>query len=141
MTTMRVEVVSSEQSIYSGEATFLVVPTEEGELGIYPRHIPILSKVRPGVLVLTVPGQAEKVSVAISGGLLEVQPDTVTVLAEIAVRADDLDEERALEAQKAAKERLSKAKDEKSTADAQAALASAIAQLKTLEYLRKRAGH
>ena len=135
MSTMQVEVVSSEQSIYSGEASFVVVPTESGELGIYPRHMPIMSKVRPGVLRLTVPNQAEEVLVAVSGGLLEVQPNKLTVLAEVAVRSDEMDHQRAEAAKKEAEARLQSAHDEKSTAAAQAALAAAIAELKTLDYI------
>ncbi|STZ77069.1 F0F1 ATP synthase subunit epsilon [Bergeriella denitrificans] len=136
MSIMRVEVVSSEQNIYSGEASFVVVPTVQGELGIYPRHEPIMSLVRPGALRLTVPGEAEEILVAVSGGLLEVQPDKITVLADVAVRSAEMDQARAEEAKKAAEARISKAADEESLAKAQAALAAAIAQLKTLDYLR-----
>lgn len=136
MSIMQVEVVSSEQNIYSGEASFVVVPTVQGELGIYPRHEPIMSLVRPGALRLTVPGQAEEVLVAVSGGLLEVQPDKITVLADVAVRSTEMDQARAEEAKKAAEERISKAQDDESLAKAHAALAAAIAQLKTLDYLR-----
>ena len=136
MTTMHVEVVSNEQNIFSGEATFVVVPTLAGELGIYPRHEPIMSLVRPGALRLTVPGQAEEVFVAISGGVLEVQPDKLTVLADVAVRSSEMDQARAEEAKKAAEARLAKADGGDATARAQAALAAAIAELKTLDYIR-----
>lgn len=136
MSIMQVEVVSSEQNIYSGEASFVVVPTVQGELGIYPRHEPIMSLVRPGALRLTVPGQAEEVLVAVSGGLLEVQPDKITVLADVAVRSAEMDQERAEQAKKAAEDRITKAQDDESLAKAHAALAAAIAQLKTLDYLR-----
>ncbi|WP_165010966.1 MULTISPECIES: F0F1 ATP synthase subunit epsilon [Neisseria] len=136
MSIMQVEVVSSEQNIYSGEASFVVVPTVQGELGIYPRHEPIMSLVRPGALRLTVPGQAEEVLVAVSGGLLEVQPEKITVLADVAVRSAEMDQERAEQAKKAAEDRISKAQDDESLAKAHAALAAAIAQLKTLDYLR-----
>ena len=101
MSTMQVEVVSSEQNIYSGEASFVVVPTVQGELGIYPRHEPIMSLVRPGALRLTVPGEAEEVLVAVSGGVLEVQPDKITVLADVAVRSTEMDQARAEAAKKA----------------------------------------
>ena len=117
MSVMRVEVVSNEEHIYSGEASFVVVPTVSGELGIYPRHEPIMSLVRPGALRLTVPNSSEEVLVAVSGGVLEVQPDKVMVLADIAVRSTELDTARAEEAKRAA-------------------LAAAIAELKTLDYLR-----
>ena len=111
MSVMQVEVVSSEQNIYSGEASFVVVPTVQGELGIYPRHEPIMSLVRPGALRLTVPGEAEEVLVAVSGGVLEVQPDKITVLADVAVRSTEMDQARAEEAKKAAEAGVSAAKD------------------------------
>ena len=136
MSTMQVEVVSNEENIFSGEASFVVVPTQTGELGIYPRHEPIMSLVRPGALRLTVPGQKEEVLVAVSGGVLEVQPTKLTVLADVAVRSAEMDQKRAEEAKKAAESGIHAAKDEKSLAAAQAALAVAIAQLKTLDYLR-----
>lgn len=135
MSVMQVEVVSSEKNIYSGEASFVVVPTVQGELGIYPRHEPIMSLVRPGALRLTVPGEAEEVLVAVSGGVLEVQPDKITVLADVAVRSTEMDQARAEEAKKAAEAGVSAAKDDKSLAEAHKALAAAIAQLKTLDYL------
>lgn len=138
MSTMQVEVVSNEATIYSGEASFVVVPTESGELGIYPQHVPILSKVRPGVLRLQVPSQAEEVTVAIAGGLLEVQPSKITVLADVAVRSQELDAERAKSALEAAEKQLKAADSDKARATAEAALAAAIAQLKTLDHLRNR---
>ena len=138
MSVMRVEVVSNEQNIFSGEASFVVVPTIQGELGIYPRHEPIMSLVRPGALRLQVPGQAEEVLVAVSGGVLEVQPDKLTVLADIAVRSAEMDQQRAEEAKRAAEASVSQATEDVSRAKAQAALAAAIAELKTLEHLRNR---
>lgn len=98
MKTMKVEVVSNEQHIFSGEAHFVVVPTMNGELGIYPQHIPIMSLVRPGVLRMKTPDSSDEVLVAISGGLLEVQPDKLTILAEVAVRSGEIDKARAEEA-------------------------------------------
>ncbi len=136
MSTMQVEVVSSEQNIYSGEASFVVVPTAQADPGPYPRHEPIMSLVRPGALRLTVPGEAEEVLVAVSGGVLEVQPDKITVLADVAVRSTEMDQARAEAAKKAAETGVSEARDEKSLAEAHKALAAAIAQLKTLDYLR-----
>jgi len=138
MAKMQVEVVSSEEQIYSGEAEFLVAPAEEGEIGVYPRHVPLLTRIKPGVLRLTVPGQDKEVLVAVSGGMMEVQPSLVTVLADTAIRGTDLDEARANEAKQAAEEALLKAVDDQSTAAAHAALAVAIAELKTLDYLRHR---
>ena len=102
MNVMQVEVVSNEQNIYSGEATFVVIPTVQGELGIYPRHEPIMSLVRSGALRLQIPGEKEEVLVAVSGGVLEVQPDKLTVLADVAVRSSEMDQARAEEANKAA---------------------------------------
>ncbi|MBR3482471.1 MAG: F0F1 ATP synthase subunit epsilon [Neisseriaceae bacterium] len=136
MDTMRVEIVSNEQNIYSGEAKFVVVPTQTGELGIYPRHMPIMNLVRPGTVRITVPNQDQEVLLAVSGGLLEVRPDKLTILAEVAVRSDEMDQARAEEARKNAEERLKSATDAKSTAAAEAALAAAIAELKTLDYIR-----
>ena len=136
MDIMQVEVVSNEQHIFSGEASFVVVPTQMGELGIYPRHEPIMSLVRPGVLRLTTPDSAEEVLVAVSGGVLEVQPDKLTLLADVAVRSAEMDQARAEEAKKAAEARISQAQDDEALAKAQAALAAAIAQLKTLDYIR-----
>lgn len=133
---MQVEVVSNEQSIFSGKASFIVVPTVQGELGIYPRHEPIMSLVRAGVLRLQVPEQSEELLVAISGGILEVQPDKLTVLADVAVRSNEMDQARAEEAKKIAEQNISQAQDSHSRAKAQAALAAAIAELKTLDYLR-----
>ena len=120
MNVMQVEVVSNESNIFSGEASFIVVPTLNGELGIYPRHEPIMSLVRPGVLRLTSPS-SEEILVAVSGGILEVQPDKVTVLADIAVRSAEMDQARAEEARKAAEQKLSQAQDDESQAKAQAA--------------------
>ena len=136
MDIMQVEVVSNEQHIFSGEASFVVVPTQMGELGIYPRHEPIMSLVRPGVLRLTTPDSAEEVLVAVSGGVLEVQPDKLTLLADVAVRSAEMDQARAEEAKKSAEARISQAQDDEALAKAQAALAAAIAQLKTLDYIR-----
>lgn len=136
MSVMQVEVVSNESNIFSGEASFIVVPTLNGELGIYPRHEPIMSLVRPGTLRLTSPESSEEVLVAVSGGILEVQPDKVTILADIAVRSAEMDQARAEEAKKVAEQRLSQAQDGEAQAKAQAALAAAIAELKTLDYIR-----
>ncbi|AZR58640.1 F0F1 ATP synthase subunit epsilon [Eikenella corrodens] len=138
MNIMQVDVVSNEESIYSGEASFVVVPTLNGELGIYPRHEPIMSLVRPGVLRLQVPEQEqeEEILVAVSGGILEVQPHKIMILADVAVRSAELDQARAEEARKAAEAGVKQAKDDESMAKAQAALAIALAELKALNYLR-----
>lgn len=136
MSVMQVEVVSNEEHIYSGEAEFVVVPTLNGELGIYPRHEPIMSLVRPGVLRMRKGGSNEETLVAVSGGILEVQPDKVTILADVAVRSSEMDQERAEKAKQLAHENLIKADTPEAQAKAQAALAAAIAELKTLDYLR-----
>ncbi|EFE50644.1 ATP synthase F1, epsilon subunit [Neisseria elongata subsp. glycolytica ATCC 29315] len=138
MDVMRVEVVSNEYNIYSGEASFVVVPTVQGELGIYPRHEPIMSLVRPGALRLQIPGEKEEVLVAVSGGVLEVQPDKLTVLADVAVRSSEMDQARAEEAKKAAEAGIAKAADDEALAKAHSALAVALAELKTLDYIRSR---
>lgn len=138
MSIMQVEVVSNENSIYSGEASFVVVPTVNGELGIYPRHEPIMSLVRPGVLRLTVPNHSEEVLVAVAGGLLEVRPHKMTILADVAIRSEEMDAERAEAAKKAAEAHIAQAQDSESLAKAHAALAAAIAELKTLDYLRNK---
>jgi F-type H+-transporting ATPase subunit epsilon len=138
MAKMHVEVVSTEQLIYSGEAEFLVAPAQEGEIGVYPRHVPLLTRIKPGVLRLTVPGSKDEVLVAVSGGMMEVQPTHITVLADTAIRGEDIDEARANEAKRAAEETLKKSVDDLDTARAHAALAVAIAELKALDYLRKR---
>lgn len=135
---MQVEVVSSEQQIFSGEAEFLVAPGQEGEIGVYPRHVPLLTRITPGVLRMKVPGQSEEVLVAVSGGIIEIQPTHITVLADTAVRWEDLDEARANEAKRAAERALSHSTDDMTTAKAHAALAMAIAELKALDYLKRR---
>lgn len=136
MSIMQVEVVSNEQHIFAGEVKFVVVPTVNGELGIYPKHEPIMSLVRPGALRVTPADSDEEVLVAVAGGVLEVCPHKITVLADVAVRSAEMDQARAEDAKKAAEASLSEAKDPEALAKAQAALAAAIAELKTLDYLR-----
>ena len=103
--TIHVDVVSAEEQIFSGEAEFVVLPGVVGELGIYPRHTPLLTQIKPGAVRIKVPGQTEEELVFVQGGFLEVQPNRVTVLADTAIRAKDLDEASALESRKAALER------------------------------------
>ena len=136
-TVMHVDVVSAEESIYSGPAEFLVAPGEAGELGIYPRHTPLLTRIKPGSVRIKAPLQEEEELVYVSGGILEVQPDVVTILADTAVRGADLDEAQALESKKRSEEAM---KDHSSAIDyarAQAELAEAIAQLQAIQKLRK----
>ena len=138
---VHVDVVSAEESIFSGEAEFAVFPGESGELGIYPRHTPLLTRIRPGTIRLKVPDQDDYVMVYVSGGMLEVQPDMITVLSDTAIRAADIDEAKALEAKRRAEEALKDRSAEMDYALAEAELAEAIAQLQTLDKLRKRAAH
>src|ERR1700710_358611 len=102
--TIHVDVVSAEAQIFSGEAEFVVLPGEAGELGIYPRHTPLITRIKPGAVRVKVPNQAEEVFVFVAGGILEVQPKRVTVLADTAIRGADLDEAKATAALKAAEE-------------------------------------
>lgn len=135
MSTIHVDVVSAEESIYSGEAKFVALPGEAGELGIYPRHTPLISRIKAGsVRIETADGNEEFVFVA--GGILEVQPDCVTVLSDTAIRGKDLDEEKANQAKQNAEEALRNAKSEVDLASAQAELAVLAAQLSALRKFR-----
>ncbi|MFO6421519.1 F0F1 ATP synthase subunit epsilon [Hylemonella sp. W303a] len=138
MNTIHVDVVSAEESIFSGEARFVALPGESGELGIYPRHTPLITRVKPGsVRIELADGKEEFVFVA--GGILEVQPDCVTVLSDTAVRGKDLDEEKAGAARQAAEEAIKNAKSELDLAKAQSELAIAAAEIAALrKYLRKK---
>lgn len=137
--TIQVDVVSAEQQIFSGEVEFVVLPGIAGELGIYPRHTPLLTAIRPGAVRMKVPGQAEEEFVFVQGGYLEVQPHRVTVLADTAIRAKDLDEKAALEAKKAAEEARANKTTREEIATAEAELAGALAQLEAIRKLRNRA--
>jgi F-type H+-transporting ATPase subunit epsilon len=135
--TIHVDVVSAEESIFSGVAEMVVVPGTEGELGIFPRHTPLLTRVRPGSVRIKLPDQAEEVLIYVSGGMLEIQPNVVTVLADTAIRGADLDEARASEAKRAAEEAMKNRTSDIDFAQAQAELAEAIAQLQAIQKLRK----
>lgn len=137
-TTMHVEVVSVEEPIYSGPAEYVVAPGVEGELGIFPRHTPLLTRVKPGSLRIKVPMKDEEELVYVSGGILEVQPHQVTVLSDTAVRAHDLDEAKAMEAKKAAEEAMQNKTSKLELAKAQAELAEAMAQISAIRKLRKK---
>jgi F-type H+-transporting ATPase subunit epsilon len=136
MKTKQVDVVSAEELIYSGPATFVALPGEVGELGIYPRHTPLISRIRAGSVRIHKP-DGEEEFVFVAGGILEVQPDGVTVLSDTAVRGKDLDEERANAARKAAEEHLRNAKSSVDIAAAQTELAIFAAQLSALRKYRK----
>jgi len=135
--TLHVDVVSAHESIYSGEARFVVLPGESGELGIYPRHTPLITRVKPGSVRIENPDGSEEF-VFIAGGILEVQPNRVTVLSDTAIRGKDLDEEKANEAKAAAEEALKNAKSEIDLARAQSELAVMAAQLAALRRYRQK---
>jgi len=134
--TIHVDVVSAESLIFSGEAEFVALPGEAGELGIYPRHTPLITRIKPGAVRIKVVGQAEEEFVFVAGGLLEVQPNAVTVLADTAIRGHDLDEAKALAAKKQAEENMVNQESKIDYAQAQAELATAIAQLAAIAKLR-----
>jgi F-type H+-transporting ATPase subunit epsilon len=137
MNTIRVDVVSAEELIYSGEATFVALPGEVGELGIYPRHTPLISRIRAGSVRIQKP-DGEEEFVFVAGGILEVQPDSVTVLSDTAVRGKDLDEERANAAKKVAQEHVDNAKTQVDLASAQSELMVMAAQLAALRKFRSK---
>jgi F-type H+-transporting ATPase subunit epsilon len=134
--TIHVDVVSAEESIFSGEAEFVALPGESGELGIYPMHTPLITRIRPGAVRITVPGRTEEEFVFVAGGILEVQPKGVTVLADTAIRGADLDEAKAQEAKRKAEDLMLNKDSQIDYAKAQAELATAIAQLAAIAKLR-----
>ena len=136
-TTMHVDVVSGEEAIYSGAAEFVVAPAHEGEIGVYARHAPMIALIHAGTLRITPAGGGEEVLLFVSGGMIEVQPHHVTVLADTAIRGADLDQAKALEAKKLAEEAMANRGSEMDYARAQAELAEAIAQLAAIDKLRK----
>jgi F-type H+-transporting ATPase subunit epsilon len=136
--TIHVDVVSAEQAIFSGEAEFVVLPGEAGELGIYPRHTPLITRIRPGAVRIVPAGGGEEQLIFVAGGILEVQPHVVTVLADTAIRGHDLDEAKANEAIKKAEEARAKAKDHQEIATVEGELAMLAAQLAAIRRLRKR---
>jgi F-type H+-transporting ATPase subunit epsilon len=134
---MHVDVVSAERSLFSGVVEFLVAPAAMGEVGIYPRHAPMITKIKAGSVRLKLPDRDEEELIYVSGGLLEVQPLVVTILADTAVRGRDLDEVKALEAKQRAEEAMRDRTAAIDYAQAQAELAEAIAQLHAIQRLRK----
>ena len=135
--TIHVDVVSAEDLIFSGEAEFVALPGEAGELGIYPRHTPLITRIKAGAVRIKVVGRADEEFVFVAGGILEVQPNAVTVLADTAIRGADLDEAKAQSAKKAAEELMLNNDSKIDYAQAQAELATAIAQLAAIARLRK----
>ena len=138
--TIHVDIVSAEEQIFSGLAEFVVLPGEAGELGIMPGHMPLMTRIKPGAVRVKVQGQAEEELVFVAGGLLEVQPNLVTVLADTAIRGKDLDEAKALEAKRIAEEALQNQDSALEYAKAQSELATALPQIAATNKLKKR-GH
>jgi len=136
--TIHVDIVSAEGQIYSGDANMVFAPASEGEIGIAPRHAPLLTILKPGEVRIQAADEAEELSFFIGGGALEVQPHLVTVLADTAVRAKDLDEAAALEARRRAQDAVQERTDKMELAEAQAELVRAAAQLRAIDRLRKK---
>ena len=134
--TVHVDVVSAEEELFSGLAEMVVLPGEAGELGVLPGHAPLLTRIRPGAVRVKTPDHGEEI-IFVSGGILEVQPNLVTVLADTAVRGADLDEARAIEAKRRAEEALQNRNAAIDYAKAQAELAEAVAQLQAIERMKK----
>ena len=134
---IHVDVVSAEALLYSGTAEFVIVPGESGELGVYPRHAPLVTRLKPGSVRIKVPDQAEEELIYVNGGLVEIQPDVVTILSDTGIRGKDLDEAKALEAKRQAEEAMKNKTGAMEIAQAQAELAQAMAQLAAIQRLRK----
>jgi F-type H+-transporting ATPase subunit epsilon len=135
--TIHVDVVSAEESIFSGEAEFVVLPGEAGELGIYPRHTPLITRIRPGAVRIQKPGGEEEL-VFVAGGILEVQPRLVTVLADTAIRGHDLDEAKANDALRRAEEARRNARDKQEIAAVESEVSMLAAQLAAIRRIRKK---
>ena len=134
--TIQVDVVSAEELIYSGPAEFVALPGEAGELGIYPKHTPLITRIKPGAVRIRVPGSPEEEFVFVAGGILEVQPRAVTVMADTAIRGKDLDEAKANQVKKMAEDAMTNRESDIDYAVAQAELAIAVAQLAAIQKLR-----
>jgi F-type H+-transporting ATPase subunit epsilon len=135
-TTIHVDVVSAEESIFAGEAEFVALPGEAGELGLSPRHTPLITRILPGVVRIKMPGKAEEEQVFVAGGILEVQPNVVTVLADTAIRGHDLDEAKARDALAKAEEARRSAGSELEIAKVEAEMSALVAQLAAIRKLR-----
>ena len=138
MSTIHVDVVSAEEAIFSGEANFVVLPGEVGELGIYPKHTPLISRIKPGAVRIQRADNGQEEFVFVAGGILEIQPGSVTVLADTAIRGKDLDEAKANEAKQAAEEAMKNAKSDIDLAMAQSELVAVAAQIAALRKYRKK---
>jgi F-type H+-transporting ATPase subunit epsilon len=135
--TIHVDIVSAEASIYTGSAEYVIVPGEMGEVGIHPRHAPMLTRIKPGSVRIKKPQEDGEDLIFVSGGILEVQPHVVTILSDTAVRGADLDEARAQEAKQRAEEAMRNRTSAMEYAQAEAELAMAVAQLQAIEKLRR----
>jgi F-type H+-transporting ATPase subunit epsilon len=135
--TIHVDVVSAEQEVFSGLAEVVIVPAQMGEVGIYPRHAPMITRIKPGSVRIKIPNQAEDELIYVSGGMLEVQPSIVTILADTAIRGADLDEAKALEAKTLAEEAMKDKSSKIDYAKAQAELSESLAQIAAIERIRK----
>jgi F-type H+-transporting ATPase subunit epsilon len=138
MATLHVDVVSAEGSIFSGEARFVALPGESGELGILPRHTPLITRIKPGAVRIKRADNGEEEFVFVAGGILEVQPGTVTVLADTAIRGKDLDEAKASEAKRLAEDALKNAKSDLDLAKAQSEVANLAAQIAAIRKFRSK---
>src|SRR5215471_20706130 len=138
MATLHVDVVSAEEEIFSGEANFVALPGDMGELGIYPRHTPLITRIKPGAVRIKRADNGQDEFVFVAGGILEVQPNRVTVLADTAIRGQDLDEARATEAKKRAEEAMRSAKSDIDLAKAQGELAAMAAQIAAITRFRRK---
>ena len=137
--TFRLEIVSAERNLFSGEASFVVVPGVDGELGIFPNHTPLLTKIKPGTLKFQTTNESKETLFFVAGGFLEVQPTVVTVLADTVVRGEEIDQARAEEARRIAEEAISRAPEDKvALATAQAELSYAMTELRTLQRYKAR---
>ena len=136
--TIHVDVVSAEESIFSGEARFVALPGEAGELSVYPRHTPLITRIKPGAVRIERADNGQEEFVFVAGGILEVQPDRVTVLADTAIRGHDLDEAKALEAKRVAEEAMKNAKSDIDLARAQSEFAMMAAQIAAIQKLRRK---
>ncbi len=136
--TIHVDVVSAEESIFSGLVEFLAAPAEMGEVGIFPHHAPLITRIKAGAVRLKLPNEAEEQLIFVSGGILEIQPNVVTILADTAIRGHDLDEAKAEEARRLAEETMKDKSSQIDYARAQAELVEAVAQLQTIQKLRKK---
>ena len=138
MATLHVDVISAHERIFSGEATFVALPGEVGELGIYPRHTPLITRIRPGAVRIIRADNGDEEFVFVAGGLLEVQPNGVTVLADTAIRAHDLDEAKAVEAKRMAENAMQIAQSKIDYARAHAEFVKLVAQIAALRRYRRK---